>query len=71
MPESPVKKGMTGCASIRVSHSLDRLNLEIDGSMAFAVMGLGAEGIEILNPGCCKKTFENFFEVLDGLLNKQ
>ena len=40
-------------------------------AMAFAVMGLGAEGIEILNPGCCKKTFENFFEVLDGLLNKQ
>ena len=40
-------------------------------AMAFAVMGLGAEGIEILNPGCCKKTFENFFEVLDGLLKKQ
>ena len=31
-------------------------------------MGLGAEGIEILNPGCCKKTFENYFDVLDGLI---
>ena len=40
-------------------------------AMAFAVMGLGAEGIEILNPGCCKKTFENYFDVLNGLLNKQ
>lgn len=40
-------------------------------AMAFAVMGLGAEGIEILNPGCCKKTFENYFAVLDSLLNKQ
>ena len=40
-------------------------------AMAFAVMGLGAEGIEILNPGCCKKTFEHYFDVLDGLLDKQ
>lgn len=40
-------------------------------AMAFAVMGLSAEGIKILNPGCCKKTFENYFEVLDSLLNKQ
>lgn len=37
-------------------------------AMAFTVMGLGCDGIEILNPGCCKKTFENYFEVLDGLL---
>ena len=37
-------------------------------AMAFAVMGLGAEGIEILNPGCCKKTFENYFDVMDGLI---
>lgn len=37
-------------------------------AMAFAIMGLGCEGLEILNPGCCRKTFENYFEVLDGLL---
>lgn len=37
-------------------------------AMAFTVMGLGCDGIEILNPGCCKKTFENYFVVLDGLL---
>ena len=37
-------------------------------AMAFAVMGLGCDGIEILNPGCCKKTFENYFVVLDSLL---
>ena len=37
-------------------------------AMAFTVMGLGCDGIEILNPGCCKKTFENYFVVLDSLL---
>lgn len=37
-------------------------------AMAFTVMGLGCDGIEILNPGCCRKTFENYYEVLDSLL---
>ena len=37
-------------------------------AMAFTVMGLGCDGIEILNPGCCRKTFENYYEVLDRLL---
>jgi 3-phosphoshikimate 1-carboxyvinyltransferase len=36
-------------------------------AMAFALIGLRAEGIEILNPACCAKTFENFFDVLDEL----
>ncbi len=36
-------------------------------AMAFAVMGLGADGIVIENPGCCSKTFENYFELLDSL----
>ncbi|MCC8141128.1 MAG: 3-phosphoshikimate 1-carboxyvinyltransferase [Lachnospiraceae bacterium] len=36
-------------------------------AMAFAVMGLGADGIVIDNPGCCSKTFENYFELLDSL----
>lgn len=37
-------------------------------AMAFTIMGLMSEGIEILNPGCCRKTFENFYEVLEGLI---
>ena len=39
-------------------------------AMAFTIMGLGCDGIEILNPGCCKKTFENYFDVLDRLLRQ-
>lgn len=34
-------------------------------AMAFALPGLVTEGIEIINPGCCRKTFENYFEVLE------
>jgi 3-phosphoshikimate 1-carboxyvinyltransferase len=36
-------------------------------AMAFALVGLRAKGIEINNPQCCAKTFENYFEVLDSL----
>ncbi len=35
-------------------------------AMSFALMGLRAEGIRILDPGCCAKTFPAFFQVLDG-----
>ncbi len=35
-------------------------------AMSFALMGLRAEGIRILDPGCCAKTFPAFFEVLDA-----
>lgn len=34
-------------------------------AMGFSLTGLRAEGIVIDNPGCCKKTFENYFEVLE------
>ncbi len=34
-------------------------------AMGFAITGLRAEGITILNPMCCKKTFEQYFEVLE------
>lgn len=34
-------------------------------AMGFSLIGLRAEGIEILDPGCCRKTFENYFQVLD------
>lgn len=37
-------------------------------AMGFSLTGLLAEGIVIENPGCCKKTFENYFEVLEETL---
>lgn len=32
-------------------------------AMSFALAGLRVEGVEIDNPMCCKKTFENYFEL--------
>lgn len=37
-------------------------------AMSFSVTGLMAEGIVIENPMCCRKTFENFYEVLESIL---
>ena len=34
-------------------------------AMAFSLPGLVTDGVEILDPGCCRKTFENYFEVLE------
>lgn len=34
-------------------------------AMAFAIPGLVTDGIVIEDPGCCQKTFENYFEVLE------
>lgn len=36
-------------------------------AMAFSLIGLRAEGIVIDNPSCCRKTFENYFELLEEL----
>lgn len=36
-------------------------------AMAFTLAGLRTEGIVIKNPMCCKKTFENYFEVVESL----
>ncbi len=36
-------------------------------AMAFALTGLGAEGIVIEDPACCAKTFEHYFTLLDSL----
>ena len=36
-------------------------------AMAFALTGLRIPGINILNPSCCRKTFEKYFEVLDSI----
>lgn len=36
-------------------------------AMAFSLIGLKLDGIVINNPMCCRKTFENFFEVLEEI----
>ncbi|MCR5419584.1 MAG: 3-phosphoshikimate 1-carboxyvinyltransferase [Lachnospiraceae bacterium] len=36
-------------------------------AMAFSLIGLRIPGVNILNPLCCKKTFENYFNVLDSI----
>lgn len=36
-------------------------------AMSFALIGLVVPGVKILNPGCCKKTFESYFEILDQI----
>lgn len=36
-------------------------------AMAFSLIGLRINNIEISNPMCCAKTFENYFEVLDSI----
>lgn len=39
-------------------------------AMGFSLIGLRVPGIRINNPGCCSKTFENFFEVLDRFVKE-
>lgn len=36
-------------------------------AMSFAMAGLVVDGVIIKNPMCCRKTFENYFEVLDSI----
>jgi 3-phosphoshikimate 1-carboxyvinyltransferase len=36
-------------------------------AMAFTLIGLRTGKITIQNPSCCRKTFENYFELIDGL----
>ena len=38
-------------------------------AMGFSLIGLRAPGIVIDNPACCRKTFENYFEVLEEALS--
>lgn len=38
-------------------------------AMSFAVTGLAAEGITIDNPECCRKTFPEYFHILDTICN--
>ena len=37
-------------------------------AMSFALTGLRTKGVRILNPSCCKKTFAEYFEVLEKTL---
>lgn len=37
-------------------------------AMSFALTGLRTEGVKIKNPSCCKKTFAEYFEVLEETL---
>ena len=37
-------------------------------AMSFAITGLRSSGVVIDNPSCCKKTFPEYFDVLDEIL---
>mgnify|MGYP002764546045 FL=1 len=37
-------------------------------AMAFSIPGLVTDGVEIENPYCCRKTFENYFEILEEVV---
>lgn len=39
-------------------------------AMGFSLIGLRAPGIVINDPGCCRKTFEEYFETLDAVAEK-
>ncbi|HJD32758.1 MAG TPA: 3-phosphoshikimate 1-carboxyvinyltransferase, partial [Candidatus Eisenbergiella stercorigallinarum] len=39
-------------------------------AMGFSLTGLRADGIEIDDPGCCRKTFAGYFEVLDRVIGE-
>jgi len=38
-------------------------------AMGFSLIGLRSEGIVINDPGCCRKTFETYFDVLDEVIS--
>lgn len=37
-------------------------------AMGFSLIGLRSEGIQINDPMCCRKTFENYFQVLEQVI---
>ncbi len=39
-------------------------------AMSFALTGLRTEGVRILNPMCCRKTFAEYFEVLEQIITQ-
>jgi len=40
-------------------------------SMAFSIMGLKLDGVVIDNPLCCSKTFENYYDVFEELIESR
>ena len=38
-------------------------------AMGFALVGLRSPGVTIVDPKCCRKTFENYFEVLEQVVH--
>lgn len=38
-------------------------------AMGFSLIGLRSKGVAIRDPGCCRKTFENYFEVLEDAIS--
>lgn len=39
-------------------------------AMGFSLIGLRSKGIIITNPDCCRKTFEDYFKILDGIVTR-
>lgn len=39
-------------------------------AMGFSLIGLCSPGIAIHDPGCCRKTFENYFQVLESVIKQ-
>ena len=39
-------------------------------AMGFAITGLRSSGVTILDPMCCRKTFENYFDVLEKTIRE-
>ncbi len=39
-------------------------------AMAFAITGLSSEGVVIENPQCCKKTFPEYFQILNQIIEE-
>jgi 3-phosphoshikimate 1-carboxyvinyltransferase len=39
-------------------------------AMAFSLIGLRTEGMIVKNPMCCRKTFEQYFTVLDDVIKR-
>lgn len=39
-------------------------------AMGFSLVGLRSPGIAIRNPGCCRKTFEGYFDLLDNVVRR-
>ena len=39
-------------------------------AMGFALTGLRTPGMIIDNPGCCRKTFEDYFETLEACIRQ-